>query len=290
MNLGIILAGGSSNRLKPATLAVTKQLLSVYDKPMIYYPLSTLMLAGIRDIVLITTEAEQDAFKKVFEGSQEEFGVNITYAVQKHPGGIPEAYSIVADTLGNKIYEYEKSYLILGDNIFYGATMTGVLNKPYSNAIIFLQRVSDPQRFGVVELDMHNTIVSMEEKPNHPKSNLAVTGLYVYPNDVYEKVSLLKPSPRNELEMMDLSKMYLVENRLQAIKLARGIVWFDCGTADSLLEASQFIQVIQKHHRLLVGSPHEIAFNNKWISNQQFSAVVKKFTNSNYGNSLGEIV
>jgi len=286
--LGIILAGGSSNRLKPATLAVTKQLLGVYDKPMIYYPLSTLMLAGIRNYVLICNPREIESFQRVFENCHEEMGINITYAVQKEPKGIPEAYSITKDVLGEIVYNYENSYLILGDNIFYGATLSGVLQLPYTNATIFLQKVADPSRFGIAELDNHGIIVSLQEKPVHPKGNLAITGLYIYPNDVYEKVKTLKPSVRGELEITDLNQLYLNEKKLSGIKLARGVVWFDTGTADALLEAAQFIQTIQRHHRFLIGSPHEIAYNNKWITKQQLHKIIQKYEGSQYGYILRE--
>lgn len=285
-NLGIILAGGKSSRLVPATLVTTKQLLPVYDKPLIYYPLSTLMLMGIRDICVISTPEEHDTFCKLFWYAEKELGIKVTVLVQEFPVGLPDAFRIVWKHLGNSIFDYNSHALILGDNIFYGAGFTGLLNDvQHGVANIFVHSVSEPHRFGVAEMN-GNKVVALEEKPIHPKSDLAVTGLYIYPPDVYIATEALKPSSRKELEITDLNKYYLKDNRLHALRLSRGMIWFDTGTPESMLEASNFIHTIQKHQNVLVGSPHEIAIKNKWVTREGIESFLKVCEKTEYGRYL----
>lgn len=290
--LGVILAGGKSSRFYPTTLSVTKQLLPIYDKPLIYYPLSTLMLAKIKDILIITSETESDIFKRLFHNHN--LGINLHFATQSRPKGIAEAIKIASLYFGDNIKKYNRTCLILGDNLFYGAGLTGELNKAKKSKfpVVFAIKVKDPERFGVVELkdfdEDFKSCLSIEEKPTSPKSNLAVTGLYFYPNDVYGYVDKLKPSSRNELEITDLNKIYQKKEELKVIKLFRGITWFDTGTFDSMIEASNFVQTIQKQQDILIGSPHEVAYNNNWISKQQLLETAANFNNS-YGLYLSNL-
>lgn len=288
--LGIILAGGKSSRLFPATMAVTKQLLPIYDKPLIYYPLSTLMLADIQDVLIITSPDEISTFEKLFNRADVDLGINLKFASQEKPIGIPDAFNIA-----DKIYKQNKfdNYcLILGDNIFYGSTLTGSLLSAASRtqtASVFAQRVHDPERFGVVEIK-DNIPVAIVEKPENPKSNLAITGLYFYPKDVFEKVKKLVPSPRGELEITDLNNLYLKEGRLDVEIMKRGICWFDTGTPDSMLEASHFVQTVQKNQDILVNSPHEIAFRNEWIDKGELRSFASTCGKTQYGKYLLELL
>jgi len=273
--LGIILAGGKSSRLYPATLATTKQLLPIYDKPLIYYPLTTLMLAGIRDILVITNPWEQGIFENLLDN--DDLGINIQFATQDRPRGLPEAFTIAEKHYGEDIRKFDQVSLILGDNIFYGAGLSEMLYKSTINcarASVFLQKVTNPSRFGVAEFDQNRNIIGMEEKPTNPKSDYAITGLYFFPGyawkefesmNVFDIASRLKPSGRSELEMVDLLKPFLDVGRLHGNVMHRGMSWFDTGTADSLLEAANFIKAIQDHQGFLVGSPHEVAYTNEWI-------------------------
>jgi len=290
--LGIILAAGKSSRFYPTTLGITKQLLPVYDKPLVYYPLSTLMLVGIRDILIITSPSEQQIFKKLFENHN--LGINLHFATQQEPNGIAEAFKIANFHFGKNIKKYKRSCLILGDNLFYGAGLTGLLKKANKSKfpVVFAIKVKDPERFGIVEVkDLNKDFklsVSIEEKPEKPKSSLAVTGLYFYPNNVYKYVENLKPSFRNELEITDLNKIYHDKKKLRVIQLNRGATWFDTGTFDSMMDASNFVQTIQRQQDVLVGSPHEIAYNNKWITKTQLIETANKFKNS-YGTNLNNL-
>jgi glucose-1-phosphate thymidylyltransferase len=271
--LGIILAGGKSSRLYPATLAVSKQLLPVYDKPLIYYPLSTLMLAGVKEFLIITNPLESQFFFKLL-GDGRDLGIHIEYATQPKPDGIANAFKIASLHYIMALEEFDQVALILGDNIFYGASLSESLveasNFDQPAAQIFTQRVTHPNRFGVVEFDDNGDVLSIEEKPTHPKSNFVSTGLYFYPMDVFEKVYRLRPSARGEYEITDLNNIYLKLGMLKAVQLKRGVSWFDTGTPESLLEASNFIKAIQDHQGYLVGSPHEIAFNKNWIGKFDF--------------------
>lgn len=290
--LGIILAAGRSSRLYPATLVATKQVLPIYDKPLIYYPLSTLMLAGIRDFLIIANPSEKVIFERLFQDSKETLGVNVTVGVQESPKGIADAFIVTAKEMHGKLEQFERFALILGDNIFYGAAMSALLNiavNERTEACVFATPVQDPERFGVVEIDEENCAVSLEEKPVNPKSNLAVTGLYFYPPDVFDKVYGQRPSARGELEITDLNNKYLEEGKLEVCKLLRGMVWFDTGTPDSLLDAANFIQTIQNKQGILIGSPQEIAYNNGWIGEDsllEFASICK----NDYGKYLKEVV
>jgi glucose-1-phosphate thymidylyltransferase len=289
--LGIILAAGKSTRLYPSTLVTTKQLLPIYDKPLIYYPLSTLMLAGIRDFIIITSPGEHSTFKKLFDNCKDEMGIEVTLLVQEKPVGIADAFNIVGKYLDTRIFEYDNHALILGDNIFYGAGLRGLLetvSQETYKANIFLYPVQNPEDFGVAELK-GKTVLSIEEKPIKPKSNLAVTGLYFYPTSVYLYTTMLEPSKRGELEITDLNSYYLARNELEAVTLARGTVWFDTGNPDSMLEASNFIQNIQKHQNYLVGSPHEIALTYGWVSKESILPFVQKCGKTKYGKYLADI-
>lgn len=284
--LGIILAGGKSSRLYPATLITTKQLLPVYDKPLIYYPMTTLMLAGIRDFIIISSPGEVHQFEKLFENSKNELGVTVRCLVQEQPLGIADSFRIVKKELGDEIDKFDVHALILGDNIFYGSGFRGQLDTVNpSVANIFVHQVPNPKEFGIAELQ-DEKVISIEEKPSNPKSNLAVTGLYFYPKDVYTKVEQLTPSARGELEITDLNKLYLAENSLCAIKLLRGVVWFDTGMPDSMLEASNFIHTVQKYQGTLVGSPHEVAINKKWTEKSKMVPFITKCSKTFYGQYL----
>lgn len=286
--LGIILAAGKSTRLYPSTLVTTKQLLPIYDKPLIYYPLSTLMLAGIRDFVIITSPSEHSTFKRLFDDAQNEMGINVSLLVQEKPIGIADAFNVVGQYLGDRIFEFDNHALILGDNIFYGAGLRGLLetvSKEKHKANIFLYPVQNPEEFGVAELK-GKTVLSIEEKPVNPKSNLAVTGLYFYPTSVYLYTTMLEPSKRGELEITDLNSYYLERNELEAVTLARGTVWFDTGNPDAMLEASNFIQNIQKHQNYLVGSPHEIAMTYGWVTKESITPFIEKCEKTKYGKYL----
>lgn len=287
MRRGIILAGGSGSRLYPVTRAVSKQLLPVYDKPMIYYPLSTLMLGGIRDILVISTPDDTPKFEALLrDGSQ--WGLNIEYAVQDHPEGIAQGFIIAKEFLAG-----QSSALILGDNIFYGQGLTGLMaqaNTKSSGASIFAHHVADPERFGVVEFDESEQAVSIEEKPTAPKSSYAVTGLYFYDNQVCDVASALKPSARGELEITDINSWYLDRGQLNVELMGRGYTWLDTGTHDSLLEASTFISTLQKRQGLMVASPGEIAFKQGWITAEQVLALAGPLSKSDYGQYLKALV
>lgn len=294
--LGIILAAGKSTRLYPATLAVTKQLLPVYDKPLIYYPLTTLMLMGIREFVIIVSPDEELSFKKLFRNADVELGISVRIFVQKSSAGIADAFNVVASNISNEeLFTYDQNVLILGDNVYYGAGLRGTLEHALTdtkNAHVFLYPTQTPKLFGVAEVK-NGKVVSIEEKPDRPKSNLAVTGLYIYPPSVYIFMPLLSPSVRGELEITDLNSGYLHNDELRATTLLRGTVWFDTGNADSLLEASNFIQNIQKHQNYLVGSPHEVAMQNGWVTKSNIRPFIESCAKTEYGkylnNLLGEL-
>ncbi len=284
---GIVLAGGSGTRLYPVTLSISKQLLPVYDKPMIYYPLSTLMLAGIRDILLISTPLDTPRFELLL-GDGRQWGLNISYAVQPSPGGIAQAFIIGKSFIGK-----DCCALVLGDNIFYGNELIQVLQqatKKKSGATIFAYPVHNPQRYGVVEFDAQDKVLSLEEKPDKPKSRYAVTGLYFYDERVREITESLTPSVRGELEITDVNKFYLQRGQLQAVKMGRGMAWLDTGTHESLLEASMFIQTIEKRQGLKIASPEEIAYHMGYISAEQLRALAASLGKSGYGRYLLDIL
>ncbi|MFA6150813.1 MAG: glucose-1-phosphate thymidylyltransferase RfbA [Chitinophagaceae bacterium] len=283
---GIILAGGSGTRLYPLTIAVSKQLMPVYDKPMIYYPLSTLMLAGIREILIITTPEDQSGFKKLL-GDGSHLGCRFEYVVQPSPDGLAQAFILGADFIGTSPVA-----LILGDNIFYGAGM-GTFLKTKTNpdgAVVFAYQVHDPERYGVVEFDKDFKALSIEEKPSAPKSNYAVPGLYFYDNDVVAIAKATKPSPRGELEITDVNRTYLERGKLEVGVLHRGTAWLDTGTFDSLIEAGEFINVIEKRQGMKIGCIEEIAYRNKWIDDAQMQQLADKFFKSGYGVYLKKLI
>jgi len=289
--LGIILAGGKSSRLYPATFATTKQVLPIYDKPLIYYPLSTLMLAGIRDFVVITTPEEQQVFKTLLWDAEERMGINVHFAVQDYPRGIADAFNVVANSYPKFVTEFSKFVLILGDNIFYGSALRELLENALTtpHAACLVAKVNDPERFGVISIDEHGYPVDIEEKPKEPKSNLAITGLYIFDSTVFYRVGQMQVSPRGELEITDVLKDYMIDGDLRVIRLLRGMIWFDTGTADSLLEAANLIQSIQKHHGYMVGNPHEIAYNRGWIDYNSLRLIAQLCEKSAYGQYLLEL-
>ena len=284
---GIILAGGSSTRLYPMTKSISKQILPIYDKPMIYYPLSILMLAGIREILVISTPRDLPLFKELL-GSGEDFGVKLEYAIQEKPNGLAEAFII-----GEKFIDNDSCALVLGDNIFYGHGLTGMLKEAEARkegATIFGYYVTNPQDFGVVEFDENGKVISLEEKPQNPKSNYAVPGLYFYDNTVVEKAKKVKPSKRGELEITSINEMYLQEDKLHVVNFGRGMAWLDTGTHDALLEAANFVKTIQSRQGVMVACLEEIAYRNEWISKEKVLELAKPLMKSKYGEYLVNLV
>ena len=284
---GILLAGGSGTRLHPATLAISKQLLPVYDKPMVYYPLSTLMLAGIRDILLISTPQDTPRFENLL-GDGSRWGVNISYCVQPSPDGLAQAFILGRDFVGGA-----PSALVLGDNIYHGHDLQGLLsaaNARTSGATVFAYHVQDPERYGVVAFDAHKRALSIEEKPKSPKSNYAVTGLYFYDHQVCDIAADIQPSARGELEITDVNARYLAQEQLSVEIMGRGYAWLDTGTHDSLLEAGQFIATLEKRQGLKVACPEEIAFRSGWIDAAQLEALARPMLKNGYGQYLMQLV
>ncbi|NMF48119.1 glucose-1-phosphate thymidylyltransferase RfbA [Pseudoalteromonas arctica] len=287
---GIILAGGSGTRLYPITMGVSKQLLPIYDKPMIFYPLSVLMLAGIREVLIITTAEDSDSFKRLLgDGSQ--FGIEISYTIQPSPDGLAQAFILGEEFIGS-----DDVCLVLGDNIFYGEGFTPKLKNAVDNAkngfgsTVFGYQVKDPERFGVVEFNKDKKAISIEEKPTKPKSNFAVTGLYFYDNSVIEMAKKVEPSHRGELEITCLNEMYLKQNKLNVERLGRGFAWLDTGTHESLLEAAQFVETIEKRQGYKIACLEEISFNNGWMNEQQLADRAELFKKNSYGDYLKNLL
>ncbi len=285
---GIILAGGSGTRLYPLTRVTSKQLLPIYDKPMIYYPLSTLMLAGIRDILIISTPTDTPRFEELL-GDGSSYGVHLSYAVQPSPDGLAQAFIIGKDFIGD-----DSCAMVLGDNIFYGGWFRknlaeAVQNAENGEATIFGYYVQDPERFGIVEFDRDKNVLSVEEKPKHPKSNYCITGLYFYPKGVANMAEAVKPSARGELEITTLNDMYLKQNKLKVQILGRGFAWLDTGTMDSLMEASVFVQTVQNRQGVVISAPEEIAYHEKWITKQELLTSAETYGKSPYGEHLKRV-
>ena len=283
---GIILAGGSGTRLYPLTMITSKQLLPIYDKPMIYYPLSTLMLAGIQDILIISTPVDLPNFQKLLgDGSQ--YGVRLSYKEQPSPDGLAQAFILGEEFIGG-----DDVAMVLGDNIFYGQHLDEALQKAAANkgrATVFGYRVDDPERFGIVEFDENGKVLSVEEKPEHPKSNYCITGLYFYDNRVVEYAKSLKPSPRGELEITDLNRIYLEQGDLDVQLLGKGYAWLDTGTMDSLLEAGEFVHMVQTRQNVMISAPEEIAFQKGWITQETLLETAGKYGKSAYGMHLKKV-
>ncbi|MDD7255371.1 glucose-1-phosphate thymidylyltransferase RfbA [Bullifex porci] len=283
---GIILAGGAGTRLYPLTMVTSKQLLPVYDKPMIYYPLSTLMLAGIKDILIISTPTDTPRFENLL-GDGKKFGVSLSYCVQPSPDGLAQAFILGKDFIGD-----DACAMVLGDNIFYGNGFSTVLHKALekaqkdNKATIFGYHVTDPERFGIVEFDKEGHVISVEEKPKHPKSNYCITGLYFYPSGVSSMAEAVKPSSRGELEITTLNDMYLKQGRLDVELLGRGYAWLDTGTMDSLIEAGQYVQLVSKRQNIVISAPEEIAFKNGWITKEELIKSANIYGKSPYGEHL----
>ena len=284
---GIILAGGNGTRLAPITSAISKQLMPIYDKPMIYYPLTTLMMAGIKEIILITKKIDIESFKRLF-GDGRKFGISIEYAIQEKPEGIAQAFIIAQKFIGNS-----PVVLALGDNIFHGSNLIQSLKKAnsnYHNSTIFAYPVKDPERYGVVEFDSNFNVLSIEEKPKKPKTIYAITGLYFYDNSVIEKVLKLKPSNRGELEITSLNQLFLEEKKLKIEILGRGTAWLDTGTCDSLHEASAYIRTLEQRQGLKVGCPEEVSWRQKWITTKDLQKLAKPLLKSGYGKYLMQLI
>ena len=286
---GIILAGGAGTRLYPLTIVTSKQLLPIYDKPMIYYPLSVLMLAGIRDILIISTPQDLPNFERLL-GNGEAFGLHLSYAVQPSPDGLAQAFLIGEEFIGD-----DACALVLGDNVFYGSGFVKLLQEAVAAgesgmATVFGYYVNDPERFGIVEFDENNNVISIEEKPKNPKSNYCVTGLYFYDNTVVKKAKNVRPSPRGELEITDLNRMYLDEKKLNVKLLGRGFTWLDTGTVDSLVEAAEFVKTIETRQGIVISALEEIAYNRGWITKDTMMKAIEKYGKSVYGKHLANIV
>jgi glucose-1-phosphate thymidylyltransferase len=287
---GIVLAGGSGTRLYPITKGVSKQLLPIYDKPMVYYPISVLMLAGIREILIISTPQDLPGFRRLL-GDGSDFGVRFDYAEQPSPDGLAQAFIIGADFIGN-----DSVCLVLGDNIFYGQSFTALLKESvitaeeHRKATVFGYYVTDPERYGVAEFDKEGNVLSIEEKPRDPKSNYAVVGLYFYPNKVVDIAGRIKPSPRGELEITTVNQEFLKENELKVQLLGRGFAWLDTGTHDSLSEASTFVEVIEKRQGLKIACLEEIAYRNKWITDEQLAKLIAPMSKNQYGQYLAKLI